>query len=347
MFVTSVAYDYYKSYTTAFIEINGQPETIFGKPPTHYIIPIINVLSAVEGFCFLTFWIFVLIHLINQDNLFSVMVPLYIYYSLMCVGMIALSVYWVIMMFKYVRSIVWILAFLIGLPIIFFCVLLFFGLPLLTAVLFPLQKETTAWQTPTIWDTTFYICLTCVGATLKGFIRPTEDDENPYSTQKSPIVVIIFYFLFLFFFVVWIFLFTCKVDQRVPWINITFDIYWWVIMLPFFFGLLIPLVIFSIKAAMEFKTIIKHGRDSNGDSIFKAVHYTGLITFILLVALSGLIGIITFEYPDLKMPTFLTVVPLIFAWLLITFLSLLPFVNFFQKKTASGNKGRREMLTAL
>jgi hypothetical protein len=53
-----------------------------------------------------------------------------------------------------------------------------------------------------------------VGATLKAFIRPSEDDENPYSTQKSPIIVIIFYFLFLFFFVVWIFLFTCKVDQR-------------------------------------------------------------------------------------------------------------------------------------
>jgi len=68
MFITSVAYDYYKSYATAFIEINGQPETIFGKPPTHYIVPIINVLSALEGFCFLSFWIFVLIHVSTKKK---------------------------------------------------------------------------------------------------------------------------------------------------------------------------------------------------------------------------------------------------------------------------------------
>ena len=50
-------------------------------------------------------------------------------------------------------------------------------------------------------------------------------------------------------------------------------------MLPFYFGLLIPFTIFALRAAMEIKTIIKHRRDSNGDSIFKAVHYTGLIIF--------------------------------------------------------------------
>jgi hypothetical protein len=78
MFITSVAYDYYKSFSTAFIEINGQPETIFGKPPTHYIVPIINVLSALEGLCFFTFWVFLLIHvkkypinnLVNQRRQF-------------------------------------------------------------------------------------------------------------------------------------------------------------------------------------------------------------------------------------------------------------------------------------
>jgi TRAP-type C4-dicarboxylate transport system permease small subunit len=119
---------------------------------------------------------------------------------------------------------------------------------------------------------------------------------------------------------------------------------------------LIPFVIFGIKAAIEIKNLIKHRRDANGDSIFKAAHYTGLIVFslffffnpkVLLVALAGLLGTITFEYPSIGIPKFIPVIPLIFAWGLIVLLSLLPFVNFFQKKTASGVKGRREMLTAL
>jgi hypothetical protein len=72
-------------------------------------------------------------------------------------------------------------------------------------------------------------------------------------------------------------------NERVPWIQITFDIYWWVINLPFFAGLLIPFVIFGIKAAIEIKNLIKHRRDANGDSIFKAAHYTGLIVFSLFL----------------------------------------------------------------
>lgn len=43
MFFTSVAYDYYKGFVTGFIEINGQPETIFGKPPLKYILPLVSL----------------------------------------------------------------------------------------------------------------------------------------------------------------------------------------------------------------------------------------------------------------------------------------------------------------
>lgn len=62
MFVTSVAYDYFKGFVTAFIEINGQPETIFGKPPVKYVVPLVNLVSALEGFCFALFTTFIIIH---------------------------------------------------------------------------------------------------------------------------------------------------------------------------------------------------------------------------------------------------------------------------------------------
>lgn len=62
VFVTSVAYEYYKSFVSAFIEIVGQPESIFGKPPVQYIVPLVNVVCAIEGFSFFFFSLFVMIY---------------------------------------------------------------------------------------------------------------------------------------------------------------------------------------------------------------------------------------------------------------------------------------------
>lgn len=99
---------------------------------------------------------------------------------------------------------------------IFVNIILFFGVPLLVLVIFPIQKATTLWQTPTVWDSTFYIALSLVGGLLKAFIRPTKDEENPYSDKKTSWPVIVSYFLWLLFFVIWIFLFSAAADQQVP-----------------------------------------------------------------------------------------------------------------------------------
>jgi hypothetical protein len=66
MIITSIAYDFYKSMCTCFIEINGEAQTIFGRPPIDKVIPVVNGLCLFECFCF--FWqsIFLIIHVIYK-----------------------------------------------------------------------------------------------------------------------------------------------------------------------------------------------------------------------------------------------------------------------------------------
>lgn len=147
------------------------------------------------------------------------MIPLYFFYGFLFIGMMGIFIWWTICMFKYNKSVLWFFCFLIGIPMIFVNIVLFFGVPLLVLVIFPIQKATSLWQTPTIWDSTFYIILSLVGGLLKAFIRPTKDEENPYSDKKTSWPVIVSYFLWLLFFVIWIFLFSAAADKKVPWFN--------------------------------------------------------------------------------------------------------------------------------
>ena len=62
MFITSVAYDYYKGFVTAFIEITDNTDAmLFGKPPVAKIIPFVNVLALIESIFSVIFFMFVAI----------------------------------------------------------------------------------------------------------------------------------------------------------------------------------------------------------------------------------------------------------------------------------------------
>jgi hypothetical protein len=118
---------------------------------------------------------------------------------------------------------------MIGIPMFVMNVVLFFGTPLITFILFPLQKGTNVWQTPRLWDATIYLVLCLVGGLTKGFIRPTEDEENPYSTHTLPIHLTIAYFMTLFLIGLFIVLMSSQIDQTLPWlVNVEFKTSWWV-----------------------------------------------------------------------------------------------------------------------
>eukprot|EP01027_Heterolobosea_sp_BB2_P007031 GEZU01010518.1.p2 GENE.GEZU01010518.1~~GEZU01010518.1.p2 ORF type:complete len:102 (-),score=15.31 GEZU01010518.1:42-347(-) len=61
MFWTSIAYDYYKAFVTAFIEVDGTPVGLFGKPPLKIIKPIVNALCIFEVVIYILTTIFYLI----------------------------------------------------------------------------------------------------------------------------------------------------------------------------------------------------------------------------------------------------------------------------------------------
>jgi hypothetical protein len=69
MFITSVSYDYYKAFVTAFIEINGaEQETIFGKPPVEKVVPLVNSVALIEQIILFIFSVFVVLHVRNIQH---------------------------------------------------------------------------------------------------------------------------------------------------------------------------------------------------------------------------------------------------------------------------------------
>jgi len=342
VFLTYVAYDYFKSYVNLFIETNGVPETIFGKPPMQYILPLLNFCCFLESFCFALFLLFVFIQLLYFQNLFAVCAPLMFLFALYAGAMQLLFLYWAFNMFRYATSIGWVFCFMVMLPMIYIMQTLAFCAPLLVTIVFPIQHATNLWQNPQIWDFTLYLILALAGMTLKGFIRPSEDEENPYSHQVTSVPVTVAYFFELLLLAIWLFVLTCQLDVAIPWFGSPFVApSWWIIWIPGFVAVLLGMLVFSVKGFLEWKSYIKF-KDPNGDSLYQACFYTGLDIFLVFVGIASILACCGSQYNNVPWPV--VVVFLIFAYLTVIGVSLLPFFNFFQKRQG---KARREMLCAL
>lgn len=70
MFITSIAYDYYKAYVTAFIEVDGAPVTVFGKPPVKHIVRAVNIMCLIECFIYILTCILWMIQVWKFINIF-------------------------------------------------------------------------------------------------------------------------------------------------------------------------------------------------------------------------------------------------------------------------------------
>ena len=58
---------------------------------------------------------------------------------------------------------------------------------------------------------------------------------------------------------------------------------------------IVALIVFSIKAIIEWRLVIKH-KDPNGDGLYKATFYSGLIVYVLLMFIGGILIIVSAEY---------------------------------------------------
>lgn len=89
--------------------------------------------------------------LVNGDSLFAVFTPLYVFFGVLFALVMVVYLWYaicsvrfrnllLIVKFMYAKSALWIGCYIIGIPLIFLNLLLFFGAPLLVCIIFPIQK---------------------------------------------------------------------------------------------------------------------------------------------------------------------------------------------------------------
>lgn len=135
----------------------------------------------------------------------------------------------IVCMFKYAPSVKWIVIFVFLTPILAMNIILCFACPLLFLILMPIVLAPGVLQSPLIMDATLPLFISLAGALLKLFVRPTDDDENPYAQEVPSIAGTIIYVIFLFLFFVFLFFMTVRFDNRIgviPW-TVTFLNYTW------------------------------------------------------------------------------------------------------------------------
>jgi hypothetical protein len=99
MIVTSIAYDYFKGYVTAFIDITGSAETIFAHPPVKKVRLIVNILAAVEQVLSFIFLLLLMIRIGVGDKarglLWATVVPVELYFGFVGIASLVLFGYFV------------------------------------------------------------------------------------------------------------------------------------------------------------------------------------------------------------------------------------------------------------
>lgn len=99
MIVTSIVFDYFKGYVTAFIDITGQAETIFAHPPVKKVRLLVNIVSLIEQFLSVLFLLLLMIRIGVGEKakgmLWAVVVPVELYFGVVGIASFILFGYFV------------------------------------------------------------------------------------------------------------------------------------------------------------------------------------------------------------------------------------------------------------
>jgi len=171
MIVTSIMFDYFKGYVTAFIDITGQAETIFAHPPVKKVRLIVNIVSAIEQLFTILLFLLIMIRVGTHapEMLWGVVVPIEVFFAATGILNFILFAYFAFCLFRYTTELYWLIAYFFFLPIIFVDLCLFFGVPILISILMPIQQELKVWQSPTTWDYSAYIVCICTTVRQNGY----------------------------------------------------------------------------------------------------------------------------------------------------------------------------------
>lgn len=348
MIVTSIAFDYFKSYVTTFIDITGQAETIFAHPPVKKVRLLVNIVSAAEQFLSVLFLLLLMVRIgvgvKAQGMLWAVVVPVELYFVVVGLASMALFFYFVFCLFKYTTELYWLVAYFFFLPIFFINLCLFFGVPILVSILLPIQKEEGVWQSPQTWDFSAYLILWLVGGLMKGFIKGTDDSENPYSKDHPSIILRFVYFLFFFLIAVFIFIVSGRIDQKVPFSQVSFPaISWWIVFVPLFVAFAMAFVVFCSKGVLAWNLFFKG--DENRDGPLMAMTYSMICIYLALNLVTCILFCARNDLPITKKESFnaaLCLIPTAIGQLGLLVITICPFFPNFKRQITSDEEESQE-----
>eukprot|EP00761_Pharyngomonas_kirbyi_P013121 gb/GECH01013148.1/.p1 GENE.gb/GECH01013148.1/~~gb/GECH01013148.1/.p1 ORF type:complete len:367 (+),score=66.82 gb/GECH01013148.1/:1-1101(+) len=366
MFLTSVAYDYWKGFVTLFLETNDVPLSLFGKPPEKKATKLANVVALVETLVYILFCLLFIVFLAVNDGLqacsgsairdpdtqcadlsllwlpFTVFL---LFFGFMFFAMAFLYAWFTIAIFRYARSIGWIILFAAIIPVLGINVLLCFGGPFVTAILVPIQHATDLWQSPRAVDSTVPLFLATLGAIIRGFVRPRENDDNPYSFQKPSRIATILNYSFIILLALTIILVTFTLDGEEPFTNNSFDTQLIVAIIPLLIAEVAGAAFFLFRTIYEGRLAFKKN-NPNGDSVFKFVAYLCLLLFTLLLIVTEVLFAIILEdgLNESSINPAGAVVPVFLALIALFGVNICPF---FLKKKVSEESKEKEMMTIL
>ncbi|KAL9645687.1 hypothetical protein ABK040_003420 [Willaertia magna] len=335
MFITSVAYDYYKGFVTAFIEITDKTDVqLFGKPPVEKIVLLVNIIALIESILMTLFFVLVAIKAsIPTMSMWIIFIPIWIYFLFMLGFMLTIFVMYAITSFRFTKKVYWIVAYCFIFPIVFVNLILFFGMPILISILFPLQ-EMKVIQSQKSWTVCLFLVLWLVGGLLKAFVRPSEDDSNPYQNDNKNVTFTAIYICVLFLIAVFIFLISARIDNAIPFTDNKFPaVSYWIIFIPLFVIWALGTLIFAIRGGLELKLVMKKG-DVNGDGIFKIVFYFGLVASLLFGFITCILLCVKLSLPVEEQDKFSLgwcFIPVIFSLFITSCCCVVPFFPQFRK----------------
>jgi len=179
---------------------------------------------------------------------------------------------------------------------------------------------------------------------MKGFVKGSDDPENPYSKEHPNIILRFVYFLFFFLIAVFIFVVTGRIDEKVPFSQTSFPaISWWIVFVPLFVALLMAFCVFCFKGALAWNLFLKG--DENRDGPLLAMTYTMICIYLVLNFITCILFCVRNELSLSKRDNFnaaLCLIPTAIGQLGLLVISICPFFPNFKKQLTSDEEEKQE-----
>jgi energy-coupling factor transporter transmembrane protein EcfT len=183
-----------------------------------------------------------------------------------------------------------------------------------------------------------------VGGLFKGFVRGSDDPENPYSKEYPSVLLRFVYFLFFFLIAVFVFICSGRIDQKIPFTTDPFPaISYWIVFIPLFIAFAMLFVVFCFKGVIAWNLFLKG--DENRDGPLLAMTYSTICIYLILNIITCILFSVRNDLPSVKQVNFspaLCLLPTAVGHVLLFVISICPFFPNFKKQITADDEEKQE-----